>query len=86
MEEERDDVTSEVDDANEKLNSSGNDLNEKIESIQSSTVTLGSSIDDLTKEIRYVNCNACQSEIWDIERKVKKVKSDFENLNTELSQ
>lgn len=48
-------------------------------------VDLESSIDDLIREIRWADCEACSDLIWDIDRKVRDVESDFESLQSEIN-
>jgi peptidoglycan hydrolase CwlO-like protein len=89
------DTRDELQEANDKLeaisekinlqSSSAGDIEDKLDNIQSYASDLESSIDDLLREIRWTDCDACQTAIWDIERKAKSVESDFDNLQSEIN-
>ncbi len=76
---------SKLEEVSEKLGSSSEELETKIDNIQSYASELESSIDNLVREIRWVDCDACSDEVWDIERKAKDVVSDFESLQSEIN-
>ena len=89
------DAQNELQEANDKLetvseklsfqSSSADDIEDKVDNIQSYASELESSISNLLREIRWIDCDACQDVIWDIERKAKSVESDFQSLQSEIN-
>ncbi len=85
LRDELDEANAKLDEVSEKLGSSADDISDKIDNIQSYASSLESSIDDLMREIRLANCDACYYIIWDIERKARSVESDFSELQSEIN-
>lgn len=83
---EADEAKSKLAEVSDKLGISAGEIEDRIDNIQSYAGSLEGSISDLMREIRWADCDACYDVIWDIERKAKRVQSDFEYLQSEINQ